>query len=414
MKIKIMKQEALDYIKENLEAFYLNYFTEETNNWVYEVYGGDPFIDYDEIPDFELNLDEDRGFSDLLNCKIIYQNLKNLTDTQACSENLWAGLSHTAFYGALRKRYQYTTKESKDIQKDASAIASRFFFQGTIRKGKFRNLLSKSWWVGRLTYDPERENPFEKLDIIGSESISTKISDIFYNNNFAANPEILDGIVGALRFFRERDIYVNPLSHLRPALQELNKAGGAVVLDELGAGEIEAMFTGYLAMYMGEEVKTISSLKKKPVKNLQKSSIPVSDRQRGRENPAPSRPAFSKAEEPAETNQVPERNRNAAPGQTNGKKVNSNLYIPLQERSGSVRKGADAENRAPSVQLGDKVRVRHAKTGAVKKYAIQYNEAVKKIPEPACIFLGCHKGEAVTVGEETYIIDQIEKPKKTG
>lgn len=84
-------------------------------------------------------------------------------------------------------------------------------------------------------------NPFEKLDIIGSNDISSKISDIFYSNNFSANPVILNGIVKAFKNFKEENTQLSLKEHIRPALQFLNAVGGGVVLDCLDEDEIADM-----------------------------------------------------------------------------------------------------------------------------------------------------------------------------
>lgn len=84
-------------------------------------------------------------------------------------------------------------------------------------------------------------NPFEKLDIIGSNDISSKISDIFYSNNFSANPVILSGIVKAFKNFKDENTQLSFKEHIRPSLQFLNAVGGGVVLDCLDEDEIADM-----------------------------------------------------------------------------------------------------------------------------------------------------------------------------
>lgn len=120
-------------------------------------------------------------------------------------------------------------------------MSNRDFFSGGTRAGLFRNSIAKCWWVGRNTYDPSNVNPFEKLDIIGSNDISSKISDIFYSNNFSANPIILNGIVKAFKNFKDENIQLSLKEHIRPSLQFLNAVGGGVVLDCLDEDEIADM-----------------------------------------------------------------------------------------------------------------------------------------------------------------------------
>ena len=241
MKLYFMKQEALDILKSNLNITYNKYFTEKDNKWLWDVCGGNPFVEFKEVDDFQLTpIDGDttKGEAEFNNCKIVYTNLSFLTESQACDERLWAGLCHSVFYEYFRKRWDYDTKSPKDSKTAVSNIKSRFFFSGGSRSGMYRNSLSKCWWVGHNTYEPEKSNPFEMLDIIGSNDISSKISDIFYSNNFSANPTILKGIVYALKNFKDENVSLNLKDHIRPSLQLLNAVGGNVILDCLDSDEI--------------------------------------------------------------------------------------------------------------------------------------------------------------------------------
>lgn len=241
MKLYFMKKEALDILKSNLDMVYNMYFIEKDNKWLWKVCGGDPFAEFKEIQDFQLApIDSDltKGEVEFANCKIIYQHLSFLTESQACDERLWAGLCHSVYYEYLRKRWDYGTKLPEDQKNTVSNIKSRFFFAGGKRAGMFRNSISKYWWVGRNTYDPSNANPFEKLDIIGSNDITSKISDIFHSNNFSANPVILNGIVKAFKNFNDKKIPLSHREHIRSSMKLLNAVGGGIVLDCLSEDEI--------------------------------------------------------------------------------------------------------------------------------------------------------------------------------
>ncbi|CDM67807.1 hypothetical protein CM240_0642 [Clostridium bornimense] len=241
MKLYFMKKEALDILKSNLDMIYNMYFTEKDNRWLWKICDGNPFVEFKEIPDFSLaHIDDDslKGEIEFQNCKLVYKNLSFLTESQACDERLWAGLCHSVFYEYLRKRWDYDKKKPKTQKEAVSNIKSRFFFSGGIRAGLYRNSIAKCWWVGRNTYDATNSNPFEKLDIIGSNDISSKISDIFYSNNFSSNPVILTGVVNALKNFKDEGTQLTLKEHIRPSLQLLNAIGGGVILDCLSEDEI--------------------------------------------------------------------------------------------------------------------------------------------------------------------------------
>lgn len=257
MKLYFMKKEALDILKDNIDLVYNKYFTEKDNKWIWTICGGDPFIEYKEVPDFQLSdLDSDMSIGDIEfnNCKILYKNLWFFNESQASDERLWAGLCHSVFYNYVRKRWNYHSKQPKTQKEAVSNIKSRFFFSGGTRAGLYRNTLAKCWWVGKNTFDGTNTNPFEKLDIIGSNDISSKISDIFYSNNFSSNPTILDGIVNGIKYFKDEGIQITLREHIRPSLQLLNAVGGGLILDCLSEDDIaEIMIENIYAIMQGDE-----------------------------------------------------------------------------------------------------------------------------------------------------------------
>lgn len=256
MKLCLMKQETLDTLKASLQNTYTKYYTEETNKWIYEVCGDEPFQEFREIPDFDLvplNSGLSSGEMDLENCKIIYENLSFLTESQASDERLWAGLTHSVFYDYMRKRFGYAEGPVPNV-KASGKIHSQFFYKGGIRAGFFRNRISKCWWIGKCTYDKSRANPFEKLDAIGSADLVTKVSEIFKSNNFSSNPTILNGIVKCFEYFNNEQIKILTKEHLRPCLQTLNAIGGNIILDALTEDEIaEIMIQKILQLRIGNK-----------------------------------------------------------------------------------------------------------------------------------------------------------------
>ena len=253
-----MKKEALDILKANLDLVYAKYYTENTNKWLWEICGGNPFEIHREIADFELtSLDSELSIGEVEfnNCKMIFKNLSFLSESQASDERLWAGLCHSEYYSYVRKRWGYDISQPKSAKLAVSNIKSRFFFSGSIRSGLYRNTIAKCWWVGRNTYDSTKDNSFEKLDIIGSNDISSKISDIFYSNTFASNPSVLEGIIQGLKYFKDENITLTVKEHIRPTLQLLNAVGGGLILDYLSEEEISDIFIdNILGIVQGDEL----------------------------------------------------------------------------------------------------------------------------------------------------------------
>jgi len=228
-------------MKQNMEILYTHYFTNDTYDWINEAYGDEAFSIFKEVPDIELYEIEGNnpGEIDFENIKKIYLALKDISESQAAEERLWAGLCNSVFYDYLRRRWKYDEKDISDSEKDVSAILSRFFFSNGARGSYFRNSIAKYWWVGRLTYDKNNlEDNFLALKAIGSSDLNTKITEIFYNNTFASNPTILKAIINALVLYYNNKIILSEREVLRPTMQYLNAVGGAILLDALPGEEI--------------------------------------------------------------------------------------------------------------------------------------------------------------------------------
>lgn len=244
-----MKQSALDYMKTNIGSLYKNYYQFDSPEWIYDLFDYDPFELFDTVEDFELiSLDQQSGEAELQNCKILYTKLKNLTDSQASDERLWAGLTNKTFYTFMRNRWKYARKHLKKTADDSLAIKSRYYYRNAGRSGMFRNTLARCWWVGRLTYSAKYNNHWELLDAIGSEDLISKISDIFFSYTFSDTNDILEGFCQGLKFFRDRNIHVATREHIRPTVQYLNALGGGVLLDMLKPEEIKNLVIEHMGL----------------------------------------------------------------------------------------------------------------------------------------------------------------------
>lgn len=249
MKIYFMKKSALDYIKANIGTLYKNYYQFGTSEWIDDLFDYDPYELFCETDDFELaDTSLPPGEVDLRNCKILYSKLKDISDSQAADERLWAGLCNKTFYSYLRERWQYSRRYLKKTADDSSAILMRFFFKTAGRSGMFRNALARCWWTGRLTYSDRLNDKWELLDAIGPEDLISKISDIFYSNTYSSNTEITTGFCQGLKFFRDRGIRVANREHIRPTAQYLNAVGGGYLLDMYSSGEIKKMVVERISM----------------------------------------------------------------------------------------------------------------------------------------------------------------------
>lgn len=255
----MMKKYAMDTLKREMKTIYYKYYIESTNDWMEEICGEYPFIEIADVDNFELaDLSLPKGEIDATNSKIIYSKLRRIiSPSQASDERLWAGLCNGTFYRYLKDRWGYVGEIKGDEKKNVGDITSRFFFSGSgIRRGLYRNTLSKCWWVGYNLYDT-KENHFWRIDVLGSNDFSSKISDIFASYNFSSNIDIMDGLLKALLFYKEQGIYIAEKEHIRPSAQLLNAIGGSIVLDGLNSDEIADIVIKNINTIMSGENNTL-------------------------------------------------------------------------------------------------------------------------------------------------------------
>lgn len=247
MKIRIMKQEVLDKIKDNLDDYIKNYYIEETNEWLWNVCEYDPFEDFKEVDDFILaDINQPATQIDYYNCQILYSKLIFLNESQASDERLWAGLCNDLFYSYLRNRFNMNKDSFADTKNPTGKVLTRFFYKNSGRSGYFRNSLAKCWWVGHHTYDPIKK--YQLLETLGSNDMSTKISDIFHNYTFTSCPNILTGIIEGIGYFNANGIKYDVKEDVRPCLQYINAIGGSLVLDALSSNDIREIFINQLTI----------------------------------------------------------------------------------------------------------------------------------------------------------------------
>ncbi|MFY9483424.1 MAG: DUF6339 family protein, partial [Tissierellaceae bacterium] len=86
MKVYIFTHESLDNLKINIDFNYKKY-KECSNGWIKGYLGYDSFVEFNKsVGEFEL----DPQAKEIENTKILYTAMKNISDSEATDERLWA------------------------------------------------------------------------------------------------------------------------------------------------------------------------------------------------------------------------------------------------------------------------------------------------------------------------------------
>lgn len=230
MKLQLISQDSIDIIKSNLEIWKTRFDADDAT-WLEKKLEGMLFLptSYEDIPDFKLVMDGENPFAtETKNVEIMYSNLQFLTDSQASDERLWAGLGLSYFWKYIKYRWGIDGRSSVDT------LRNHFFFGMGPRVSLTRQGVARLWWIGRLTYDGQRSDPFELTKLVCEQA--SFIPDILERNT-SNNPRIVHAFLDALLALRVEGITITA-ELVRELSKYLNVLGGTYLLDCLSPEKI--------------------------------------------------------------------------------------------------------------------------------------------------------------------------------
>lgn len=226
MKLQFVSSGNISIIKSNLNIW-VNNFKQDSLDWLQQELENPLFIDTElqEIPDFSLDISEDKSFlTDAENARRIYGNLYFLSDSQASDERLWIGLCLGPFWNYVKYRWDIDRKCTVEHLKE------HVFFKKekeSMRRCLMRNAISRLWWIGRLTYDENRSDPWELTKFVCEYSDHNMH---IMERNSSHNPSIIRPFLNALIDARAEGFLINT-DAVGELAKYLNLLGGIYILD---------------------------------------------------------------------------------------------------------------------------------------------------------------------------------------
>lgn len=191
---------------------------------------------------FSLKLPQKGNLYDLENSKLVFEALRGLTRSQAADSRLWTYLTHISCWGYMRARWQPSEKFINDAletrrEKLKTYVLEHYFVRSEQSRALIRNGMARLWWYSFLTYDENRDNPYELTSVL------LKNLDIAKNvleRNLGRNKTVLHSV---LEFLLDKEDLLSGgdagRSKIRRLIHALNLQGGHSVLDNLNKRDIQ-------------------------------------------------------------------------------------------------------------------------------------------------------------------------------
>lgn len=240
MKLYFLKDDFLETLKTNIN-YNLDRYKEENNKWIAEYFKEEAFAEFKkEVPDFELRFDTcDENTFNIENVKTLYSSMMDISEAEASDERLWAGLSHSVFWNYMQSRWGLD--EDKTYNKEN--IKTRYFFAHGPRRSLFTNTLARLWWVGRMTYDHRRQDPFELTKLFDRSFIHNSV--LIFSSNYNGSEHIRMALLDSLLYGTKQGLKMND-NLIVPLTKYLNVIAGTYILDCLTREEIERKLRDYI------------------------------------------------------------------------------------------------------------------------------------------------------------------------
>ena len=228
MRIKYVVEDGIAILKSNSEIVYKSIV--EGSKSLTDVLG-DPMLIKEtpyEIEPIILDMSQPKGketLTDAENAQRVYSHMKGLSDSQASDERIWIAYTLQEHLDYMKYRWEC---------KNGGEMLNRYFFNYSSNRSLFRNGIARLWWIGRVTYDDKRTDPFELTKFLCSDQdfIETICGRSIFNN-----PTVQRATIGAIY-----DEVKNGKNIKREIVREVakyvNLLAGTYLLDMLTYDEI--------------------------------------------------------------------------------------------------------------------------------------------------------------------------------
>jgi len=190
----------------------------------------------DPADDFELLDPDGDDLKDLENSIKLHKALAFLTPLQARDPRLWTRLVHVEFWRYMRKRWN-VERFGNDPGKIERFIVTRYFVAQNQSRALLRNGIARLWWYSKITFDPDRKNPYELTGVLLDQ---LDITQQILERNLGRATQVTTGFLEFLLRHRKELLGSGDgkRAQIRHLAKHLNLYGGTTLLDCLSRTEI--------------------------------------------------------------------------------------------------------------------------------------------------------------------------------
>lgn len=219
-----------------------NYFLDYLNKNEYLQDSIYTIEDFRERLVYTNNSDKD----DFENIKVIYESMKTLPAYIMMDDRFWSAFNHTVMWDYVLKRSE-GFKEGVNNQRDK--IFNSFFTHTRHgkKRGTYVNCVSRLWWAGRLTYDKDRDNPFELTEELCKKGFASTIIP-FSSSNITGCEKSRKALLDAIRDLRINNIDVKR-DDITNGLKYLNCVAGSTLIDLMQYSELKELISNFYNKY---------------------------------------------------------------------------------------------------------------------------------------------------------------------
>jgi len=220
----------------------------EAKSWL----AAEPDLQQWEIPSslelkepVELVMPTEADFHDIENAIRIHRALVTLTPLQARDPRLWTRLAHVELWGYMRLRWP-AERHAGNADKEVRFIDSRYFVSQAQGRALLRHGIARLWWAGHVSYDKDRDNPYELTRVLLS---NLDVTLQLLERSLGRSPAVAKGFLEFL-LKHEAELLAGGDANrmrIRHLLKFLNMQGGVLLLDCLSPAEISTILDTELA-----------------------------------------------------------------------------------------------------------------------------------------------------------------------